>query len=308
MLRISDHENQLAPRLAQLRRLDDKLGCAIYDASELTNVTHVLDLDGFVLNKTFHPKEACLLELKRDIAWRADVWLPCTYQTLAPSEQHSVTYVTHKVHGMFWTNFAPNQRKDRRRCMLRDLAAVDAAIKKCLERWRKNEQRDARLRSCGVSAEDRSVAAAAVREPLVAYKGGTIERNLLARIGVASVDLHYYGCPKFDYLMQKKKNVSEYRRVSATSAPLTHINKFRDTDFVCDLHSSPRRSADGDGEWHCPVVECRVFARWIELAVQSWRLRETIMSDVARINEETLTGGNRGTSLTAPSTPRSSHL
>lgn len=216
----------------------EKIGCCVYEAEKLARVTHVFDMDGFIVAGKFHAKEICLLDVVHNVAWRADVLLPGPYHKLPAKDQARVKYCTHKVHGMFWVNYTPEQWCDERRMVLRDAESVGRAIKRCLDMWREDNGRPV----------------------LVAYKGGTFERDLLVTLGEAWIDLNDYACPKFDFLVGNQY----YANIERTSAPLSRVRRTTDTDFVCDLH----RAADRP-HWHCPVVECRVFARWIRYAVES---------------------------------------
>ena len=39
---------------------------------------------------------------------------------------------------------------------------------------------------------------ATTQRPIVAYKGGRVEQDLLREMGLPSLDLEVFGCPKFD--------------------------------------------------------------------------------------------------------------
>lgn len=218
----------------------EKIGCRVYETTQLERVTHVFDMDGFIVAGKFHAKEICLLDVATNVAWRADVLLPIPYNKLSEKDQARVNFCTHKVHGMFWVNYTPQQWRDERRMILRNADSVRRAVRRCLDSWRNDNRPDASV--------------------LVAYKGGTFERDLLADLGEASIDLNDYACPKFDFLISSPY----YGNIEQTSAPMSRVHRTRDTDFVCDLH----RASD-HRDWHCPVVECRVFARWIRFAVES---------------------------------------
>ena len=68
--------------------------------------------------------------------------------------------------------------------------------------------------------------------PVVAYKGGHIEKDFLERLGVPSVNLELYGCPKYELL----KDVSVVQ--------------------PCGHHVD-------NSKHHCPVVETACFMTWL---------------------------------------------
>ena len=68
--------------------------------------------------------------------------------------------------------------------------------------------------------------------PLVAFKGGMIERRWLTAWGIPNIDLEPLGCPKFDDLPR-----------------LTSVT-------LCGHHQDPLRH-------HCPKVECYHFVQWM---------------------------------------------
>lgn len=71
-------------------------------------------------------------------------------------------------------------------------------------------------------------------KPFVAYKGGHIEKDFLARLGVPAVDLEWFGCPKYDSI----KDLS--------------------TIASCGHHRDCRKH-------HCPKAECACFMSWVKL-------------------------------------------
>ena len=66
----------------------------------------------------------------------------------------------------------------------------------------------------------------------VAYKGGQVEKDMLAKLGIPSLDLETVGCPRFESLT---------RVVTVGS---------------CGHHTNPLRH-------HCPQVECYHFMQWL---------------------------------------------
>ena len=71
-----------------------------------------------------------------------------------------------------------------------------------------------------------------VERPYVAYKGGTIERDLLKKLNIPAGNLEEAGCPKFKRLLQ-----------------------------LCTLGSCGQH--EDLFRHHCPRVECYHFVQWL---------------------------------------------
>lgn len=74
---------------------------------------------------------------------------------------------------------------------------------------------------------------------IVAYKGGHFERDVLNRMDVPSINLEDLNCPKFDEL------IKFYEPDDLPQDCGHHIQKFNKV-------------------FHCPKVECYVFAEWLK--------------------------------------------
>ena len=72
-------------------------------------------------------------------------------------------------------------------------------------------------------------------KPLVAFKGGNIERKILSDCGIPNLDLEYLGCPTFNIL-------------KSTYQPLID---------TCRFHQDPEKN-------HCAMVECETFWNWLQ--------------------------------------------
>ena len=69
----------------------------------------------------------------------------------------------------------------------------------------------------------------------IAYKGGTVERDLLRELNIPSIDLEKFGCPPASMLLDE----------------LVWLE-------TCGHHLKPISFN------HCPLVEVQVFASWLE--------------------------------------------
>lgn len=241
-----------------MRTLTD---CVLYDASALHNITHIIDIDGFYVNKHFFPKEICLLSVDNDDALRIDVRLPMSFNELTHKQRSQVCYVTKFVHGLYWTNDIDTSGFKAER-MLYDAKNVPTIIRAALREY----------------ADRRRSFLEPDPQVLVAYKGGTLERNMLVAAGIPCIDLEVYGCPRFETLIQHN-----------TSLPNSMARIFSNPQvrFECDNHGRRPEASPGSPEWwwgnalevgegnlsqrrrhrvriwHCPVEECRAFASWL---------------------------------------------
>ena len=67
---------------------------------------------------------------------------------------------------------------------------------------------------------------------MVGYKGCVVEKEVLSKLGIPSLDLEKVGCPKFDSM----------NRVITVGS--------------CGHHADPLR-------YHCPRIECYHFMQWL---------------------------------------------
>ena len=70
---------------------------------------------------------------------------------------------------------------------------------------------------------------------VIAYKGGQYERNLLASVGIPSINLEKFGCPKAEVLIKRMFWLE-----------------------TCGNHIV------NDAYLHCPKVEVEAYAQWME--------------------------------------------
>lgn len=219
--------------------LNDISDTIIYNFDQLRNVTHVMDIEGFHVGGRLYYKEICLLETKgiNKYKYRLDVRLPKLSTELTNAFKPTIKFLTNKIHGMMWSN------------------ELDTAGDKSARKMYSFHGVKAALSSYFNGYEE-------YRGPiLVAYKGGNAERDLLNSIGVPSVNLEIYGCPKYDTLLRLFPKLYRMDEKEASTASL--FNRPRVT-FPCDTHS--RRV---NGEMHCPMIECAVFAKWMSLTLKA---------------------------------------
>ena len=76
----------------------------------------------------------------------------------------------------------------------------------------------------------------------IGYKGGTVERDLLRELGIPSVDLEHFGCPRAATLLDN----------------LVWLE-------TCGHHLTPTAFA------HCPLIEVTAYASWLEQEGQTRR-------------------------------------
>ena len=192
--------------------------------SDLNRIGMIIDLEGFHLNpRRGKPGEF----LPRELGW-CD-WRGCghgshhyahssRYPDLPLRDRRTVRYVTQKVHGL---PFLPTPEEQARPAF-----QMTQDIKELYKEYCTPER------------------------PLVGYKGGTIERDTLETLGIPSVNLERFGCPKYDDMSR-----------------LTTVKS-------CGHHEKPLVH-------HCPQVECYHF-------VQSMQKMNGLSWDTNYVNLERL--------------------
>ena len=79
---------------------------------------------------------------------------------------------------------------------------------------------------------------------VVAYKGGTVEKELLSDSGLPGLNLESLGCPKYDVL--RGQDLLRDKREDLLPS--------------CGFHADPTHH-------HCPVTECHAFWLWYRHAM-----------------------------------------
>lgn len=176
-----------------------KDGCCNSMPKKLENVCLVIDMEGFIVKKAF---------LCRELGWRSCTgergsWryrMPCLLCDLSVKDKRTADYVTNRVSGLPF-DARPTE----------GASGSDGAPGDVVALYRKY-----RTKTMGV----------------IGYKGGHVEKDLLERLGIPSVNLEEFGCPKFERL-----TASDFNPVEG-----------------CGFHV--RQS-------HCAMVECEAFFSWL---------------------------------------------
>ena len=168
----------------------------------LSNVCLILDMDGFFINKKFHAREVGYVSLTENRSDSYRFKLNHLAVKLSEKDWKTVHYCRKYIHGL---------------------------TLKCLP-WEKNLHHVKNLRELLKNTyytskrEDRN---------FVAYKGGRIEKDILDELGIPSINLEDFGCPK-------------YEELPSPSVP------------DCGYHVHMNESI------HCPIKECVAFSNWIK--------------------------------------------
>lgn len=225
------------------QRNDPILPCKIYDTTLLEAITHLIDIDGYYVDSYFFAKEIAVLNRATDVATRFDVRLPCELEDLNDRQRKQVLWTMETVHGIPWTN------------------VMDTSGVKSARRLIEPTKVPRALFEYFVAEECNNV-----RPLLVAYKGGRLEVDMLSNLAIPSINLEIFGCRKYDFLVTNGiplgPNGGEYDPSLASSA--RSVAGDPSTAFACDNHRGYNRSGS---PFHCPVEECRIFARWVEHAI-----------------------------------------
>ena len=83
-------------------------------------------------------------------------------------------------------------------------------------------------------------------KPVIAYKGGNIERDLLNELELPCVDLEAFGCPKVQDLIHSGLGYEMWD---------------------CGHHN-------GMGTAHCAMAECQILHEWIEFKIDQLKRDE----------------------------------
>ena len=165
----------------------------------MENVLGIIDMDGFVVEKRFYCKELGL--------WRA-------------SETYAKSYLFDTC--LRWQELS---EKDRRQCMY-----VMKYVHRLPFGRTKNARSSFELRKIVKEFYDTQTR----EDAIIAYKGGHFERDLLMELGIPSVNLEQYGCPKAARLFVELGWLES-----------------------CGNHEEA-------GYEHCPKVETEAYGWWLE--------------------------------------------
>ena len=159
----------------------------------------VLDLDGFITSQGFLAREMgwwCFDDSSRGGSYQYLPKIP--YGRLSNSDKNVIKYVQRHIHGL---SYYPQASARPHYCL-------DDDVKELYKKYKTSTL------------------------IYVAYKGGTLERDLLQRLNIPCWNLEEAGCPKFERLS----------RLGTISSCGQHKNF---------LHH------------HCPRVECYHFVQWL---------------------------------------------
>lgn len=184
--------------------------------SLLHEITHFMDVDGFMVSKRFLCKELAITTIN-GYSYQTDFLLGKRFKQLSPQDQKTVRYVYINVHGIPFKDFHTEQYTQSK---------LDLAI---------------------------NIMIGDTINPVVAYKGGHLEKDILERAGIPCVNLEGLGCPKFSELaetygnsvlknscyLHKRKYDRKRKRLHCCS---TEVQLFRNwyIDYLIDNNVSPR--------------------------------------------------------------------
>ena len=169
----------------------------------MSDIVGIMDMDGFVIEKKFFCKELGLLKVGNNMVRSYFFDLGIRWSDLSEKDKRSSLYLIRHIHKL------PFGVPDGVRAY--NLSALNGIIIKFYYEARRS------------------------RDSVIAYKGGNFEKDVLARLGIPSVNLERFGCPKAEELM---------------------------TDLIwletCGKHVVK------DAYLHCPKVEVEAYAQWME--------------------------------------------
>lgn len=140
----------------------------------LVRITHILDLDGFVLKDGFVCQEMALIDIGGLGLQCEHFKLGRSYEQLDSQDLASVRFVTRSIHGM------PFMDHPQDHLCQTDVPATLTAM----------------LSRSGFARED----------TVIGYTGGFLELCLLNHLGLKSVDISELGCPRFDDFFEKPEH------------------------------------------------------------------------------------------------------
>ena len=134
----------------------------------MEQIVGVIDMDGFVINKTFYCKELGVLKVGKDEGDSYLFDIGIRWQDLTSKQQKHCMFLTRSIHKLPFgvsrgTNSIP-------------LSNLNTIVKCFYDSVKLNN-----LSS-------------------IAYKGGHFERDLLQHLQIPSVNLEDFGCPKAEFL------------------------------------------------------------------------------------------------------------
>ena len=132
---------------------------------KMNTIGGIIDMDGFVVNRTFYCKEIGMLNLQEEVAVSYHFKMPFKWVDLSSKDRRSCAYLIEHIHKL-------------------PFHTTESLPLTCLDNIVRNFYRD-------------------VGEKVIAYKGGHIERDLLKKLNIPGINLEIFGCPKADHLFSK---------------------------------------------------------------------------------------------------------
>ena len=175
--------------------------------SQLTDVVGILDMDGFMLKKRFYCKELGLIKLG-DAVGRSvffDIGVRC--DDLSPKDKKTCEFTMQKIHKLPFG--VPCSVKANE---ISELGDIISSFYKQVKRSESS---------------------------VLAYKGGHIERDLMAKLPILAINLKWFGCPKAGELV----------------GDLICLE-------TCGNHTVLNAYA------HCAKVEVEAFGQWVQTALE----------------------------------------
>ncbi|XP_066585499.1 uncharacterized protein [Prorops nasuta] len=176
----------------------------------LRDITHIIDVDGFIVNKKIVYKQVAIKNIYSNLTHYGAFKVNGSMNTLSIADRKTASFVFNNVHGIVYGNTGN-------------------------ERYSQNEIYD----FLKIIERDNV-------QPVVAYKGGHFERDLLNIMNINNVNLENFNCPKFDFL-----------------------NEYIKTDIIpCDLHKIKIKRKSQKAV-HCMKQEVNVFAKWVRKQIKA---------------------------------------
>ena len=182
----------------------------------LERICLIIDMEGYFLPK-FYARELGYAHYLGGFGQHF-YEMPMKYSDLLPSQVKQVVYVTRRIHGL---SFTPTHFENAKP---QDQLPVD--VVNLYKQYKTNQKM------------------------MVAYKGGHIEKELLSKLDIPSVNLEEFGCPKVDELM--------------------HLGCGQEV-WDCGHHM-------GTGIAHCSMAECRILQDWIVFKINQLRMKNMTMN------------------------------
>ena len=172
-------------------------------SSPLSNFAGVIDMAGFMINGRFYCKEPRELRVGDAAASSFLFYIGVRWDDLTPKDRSTCRYVTQFIHK---SPFGVPRRVEA--------FEISALGRNTVEFYQRAWQNGSSV---------------------IGYKGAHYEKNLLASLGVPSLNLESFGCPKAERLIER----------------LVWLE-------TCGNHTV------ADAYLHCPKVEVEAFGHWMQ--------------------------------------------